>query len=1269
MSDTIVSLSNNQVKSTRPLLRIEALTPPSQSSVSSTSPDSNSSVSDLSDKEANSSPDINIPKCCLSNGTFVDDFCNTALPQDNIFCSASMNLNQTFIATQVDGSGNCWNENLSLMSNRETGLDEYQTVNKETRDGSGSAVTSPDSAGRESPLSSGETSQGGSTENDCCSLSSGEMLIRSNSHGQDQSLLVVSFLDESFIPLAAGHPESPAESNLLSTTLPDVLEKFTERVTEENTDYSCLGMTFTQADLPTEKSDMATSNSVTLPSENEEGLLMTFLCESSSADCGIEVPFASVDAELVPCLPGVFTPEQGTTLLSTLSATQQTDLDIYTSTPVQPGSLMPSLPSFPESPCTGNAYSPVLHTPQQQVSVTANGLVAGLSSSISKVKEMEINKFPKSNFSSVKSKVVTKNRHRVSVPALVLKPSQANMNNKRIVAQSKAPIKSSPARFRSSAAVLSTTTEMVNDDQRLVNTEAANLGKPIIQSVNGAVDEPGTSSESPHYKHPVANKHASAVQCSDPISEVEQTTSDQVADTAALRPANQTLCFSSMRKKTNPKPTPKKGVLNKFDPRSDSASGKHKPPVLKMRTRCSSDSLSSSSRQSDIHVGLTKGNLSGSSLNKLTTNAQSKISPREVKRISLVAESSKSTKAGVSSDESRSRFWGQPSPRQSRGTPHSQPPAASPRTANMTSRRWQVAQSRDENRTSKAVGTPQSKQKSSMGSQRGPATRETSLGTASTTSIKPQLHGSRPPQTPTRPSIMGPPPTPSRLPRRTLGPSGTLAEASVHTELSKGSGSTHVSGRPPHKPSPFKTVLKARLITTPGKNIGPSLATSCKPAALIGKGSSNSLIGSLKRAASARLLRLTSSEPVDKSKPKATSRQQPPQQQAPQPNQPSGPPDVVPASVTEGEEKDQRLQQLTALLAASNCRFQAVAIVLQQTLSERDEATKQSSDLCQELASLRGELVCSVHSSERLEQEKDELRVALQDALQKLQEKHRDDMVELEQRLQDFYQAEWDKVHLTYQEETDKCKTLMQQQLEELKANHEAMKLELGSSHAEQLQSVKQQYDVSLEELSKVHNQELLSLEKTLKETGAALSGRIEELTVENNALIEKLAVVENRKKQLPETSQMSPQKDSHTLYLEQELESLKVVLDIKNKQLHQQEKKMMEIATLTEKNVKLDESLKKVQQENEDLKARLEKHYTRSRQLSTEQAVLHESLQKESIVNKRLSMENEELIWKLHNGDLSSPRKVSPTSTSQSFNLQSPHSPGALSSPAVSPR
>lgn len=45
-------------------------------------------------------------------------------------------------------------------------------------------------------------------------------------------------------------------------------------------------------------------------------------------------------------------------------------------------------------------------------------------------------------------------------------------------------------------------------------------------------------------------------------------------------------------------------------------------------------------------------------------------------------------------------------------------------------------------------------------------------------------------------------------------------------------------------------------------------------------------------------------------------------------------------------------------------------------------------------------------------------------------------------------------------------------------------------------------------------------------------------------------------------------QKDSHTLYLEQELESLKVVLDMKNNQLHQKEKKLMEMEKLVKTSV-----------------------------------------------------------------------------------------------------
>ncbi|XP_039974996.1 microtubule-associated tumor suppressor 1 homolog A isoform X2 [Xiphias gladius] len=1312
MSNETFNMSADQVESTVPLphggLQL-GLSPESHYSNSSMSPspDSDSSISNISDREASSSPEINMVECCLSEGSPVDNPYNTTLPQGDVFCGVSTNLNQTFIATPINGSLNFWNKNLSLLSNQKMASEKYQTFSKNTEDGSNIAASFPDCSGRESHLGSCETSRRGSTENDCSSLSSGEMVIRSNSFClEDQSLLVVSSLEESSISPASGRPALPAESNLLSTTLPDICEKFTEKVMDKNIGHPCLSMTFNQADnweLLTEENDMATCNSlVALPSENEVGLLMTFVCETSSADSGKEAQFASVEAEMLAHFPGAITPEQGKTFVSTLSAMQETGKDIHTSTPVQnTGNKIPSLPSFSESPCTGNASSPGLQPVKwQPVSVTPKHLVAGLPPSASKVRKMEIKKFPKSDLSNIKSKVITRTLHQIAVPGpdSQHKPSRLNVTNKQTEAHRTDTIRISPAKIRSSIAVLSTTTKMVSDTQRQMNTQAAKLGVTMIQSCgHTAVDGQGKSRASPPDHYTAVNKHASTVQCSNANSETEQEASSQVADTSVQHAGNQTFCFSSLEKspvrsgQRDPKPAPKKSMSNIIQVRSGSALGQGKPPVLKTRPRCSSESSSSSSRppkekkttlrfstsftipEAENYLGQTKpGNLNCSSQNKQDVQAEvtkgsAENSARAVKKISLVAMFSKSTAAGASWDESKSRFRGRPSPRQKGGAPLSNPPPVSPRLATLSNRQKQGTRDRDQCRASKAVGTPLSKQKKITGSQRAQAKGDPSHGTASAASFKPKLNGSQPLQIPTRSSLMGLPPTPvSRLPRKTLGTSRTLTD--VHSELSEGPGSTKVSGGAANKQTPFKSVvLKSRLISTPGRNTGQTLTTACKPAASTSKGAANSTVSPLKRTASARLLRLTSSGPVDKNKPTASSRQQHSQQQPSQPNQSHGPPDVVPASVAKGERKDQSTKQLRELLAASNRRFQAVTIVLQQTLTERDEAMRQCRELSQELVSLRGDLVCSIHSSERLEKEKQELRVALEDALQKLQEQHQKDVDELEQRLQAFYQAEWDKVHLTYQEEADKCKTLMEQQIGELKANHEAMKLELQNSHVEQLQCVKQQYEMSLEELRNVHNQELQSLDRTLKDAEASLSGQIQELTVENNALIEKLTAGENKRKELAEKSQ----KDSHTLYLEQELESLKVVLDIKNKQLHQQEKKLMEIDKLTEKNVKLDENLKKVQQENEDLKARMERHAALSRQLSTEQAMLQESLQKESKVNKRLSMENEELLWKLHNGDMSSPRKVSSTSTSpsHSFSLQSPRSSGLFSSPPVSPR
>ncbi|KGL79220.1 Microtubule-associated tumor suppressor 1, partial [Tinamus guttatus] len=370
---------------------------------------------------------------------------------------------------------------------------------------------------------------------------------------------------------------------------------------------------------------------------------------------------------------------------------------------------------------------------------------------------------------------------------------------------------------------------------------------------------------------------------------------------------------------------------------------------------------------------------------------------------------------------------------------------------------------------------------------------------------------------------------------------------------------------------------------------------------------------------------------------------------------------------TKCENQSGIILQLKKFLSSSNQKFEALTIVIQHLQSLRDEALRQHKELSQELVNLRGELVTTSAACEKLERDRNELQAAYEGFVQKLNQQHHKDLAELEERLKQFYTAECEKLQSICIEEAEKYKAQLQEQVDNLNVTHENFKLELESSHSEKVEELKKEYESSFSGkyfvFKKAHEAERKSLQDSFKEKQELLEKKIDELKCENYSLNEKLKSEEQKQLAKEKATPKNPQ----IMYLEQELESLKAVLEIKNEKLHQQDIKLLKMEKLVENNAILVDKLKKFQQENEELKARMDKHMELSRQLSTEQAVLQESLEKESKVNKRLSMENEELLWKLHNGDLCSPRKLSPSSPS--VPLQSPRNSGNFSSPAVSPR
>uniref|UniRef100_A0A8D2CYH3 Microtubule associated scaffold protein 1 n=1 Tax=Sciurus vulgaris TaxID=55149 RepID=A0A8D2CYH3_SCIVU len=364
---------------------------------------------------------------------------------------------------------------------------------------------------------------------------------------------------------------------------------------------------------------------------------------------------------------------------------------------------------------------------------------------------------------------------------------------------------------------------------------------------------------------------------------------------------------------------------------------------------------------------------------------------------------------------------------------------------------------------------------------------------------------------------------------------------------------------------------------------------------------------------------------------------------------------------TKCENQSGFILQLKQLLSCGNVKFEALTVVIQHLLSEREEALKQHKTLSQELVNLRGELVAASTTCEKLEKARNELQTAYEGFVQKLNQQHQTDRAELENQLKEFYTGECEKLQNIYIEEAEKYKTQLQEQFDNLNAAHETAKLEIEASHSEKVELLKKAYENSLSEIKKSHEMEKKSLEDLLCEKQESLEKQINDLKSENDALNEKLKSEEQKR-----ISEKANLKNPQIMYLEQELESLKAVLEIKNEKLHQQDIKLMKMEKLVDNNTALVDKLKRFQQENEELKARMDKHMAISRQLSTEQAVLQESLEKESKVNKRLSMENEELLWKLHNGDLCSPKR-SPTSSAIPF--QSPRNSGSFPSPSVSPR
>ncbi|KAI4897256.1 hypothetical protein NFI96_024626 [Prochilodus magdalenae] len=1177
------------------------------------SPESLRSTSSLSHGSTDSTDDVEMAEDCITEDTFTKNLIRKAVlqsdntPKVDLVKSDNSNCNQN-MTLMVSGlqNGSAGSECAKLPADIH-GLIVKNKVPETHLDSPDQEVVVPGSV-KQSCCGSDERSS---------SVSSGEMVIRSNSFllHESEPLLSVSLLEES--------SHSPSDVGLMPGLLPDVCEGLVNNVISasgKDTKHQGFGDTFIQSTNQTfimEEEVFQTASGSLVPQRgigDSRTLHLTTGVDRSECVTPVHWNRSNTEAQRFQGRASgspYSTPAEGKTFQ--LAASEELDIsgNVQTSTPVQSLSsktfCLPSLSDSSLSKGKGELGSPVAQVIQEQPSSVSLKPKTPLTAP-TKCKS-EVKKFAKPDFSNVKSKISSR-------PSSALKPSSVAV----------VKVSSNISRQINKIQATKTPHSMQRKTSPTKTTPAISSNSTVTLTCSSLKKDQRVRSSTCHEATP--------------------------APKARLRTWSETSTSSKAAKEEPSEKEPQvRRTLKAFTTIKPSSelSGQNPTERAKLAEK---HSASGEEKQEDGSLSVSRK----PQKNTLKTHASQLAEP-------------------APSDWSKGRLGPQPSSSRAGGAPAARAPAANLRQLPSSASKLKPGTTGKNGCVSADMPSPRNKLSTSGGNPK----MRLSEGTGA--EVSGGAHS--------RHTLTAAPPhnSASKLPVKSRGQLKSTSASSGHAKPDYVEPSS-VFGKPPGaRTASVRTRLQSlppRASSSGCKNTSASSQTTVRSSASVLKTPASPrhirLIGALTEhgAEQARkcfyYLLLESgvcrreeqnTATFDKGKAKTTSRSQ-------QQGQANGHPDLVPPETKPRgveyfkalcEKKNQTIQQLKTSFKTSNRRFEAITIVVQNLCAEHQEVVKRRQELSQELLNLREELVSSVQSCDRLEQEKEDLRTAFDGVLQKVQEQHRSDLADLEERLKTFYSAEWEKVHQTYQEEADKCKAQMEQQLEELRAKHETLRRELEASHEEKVESLKHHYEESFDELKQSHDQEMNTLEKALKDTESTLSNQIEELTTENSLISERLKAEEDRRKELAEKCQ----KDSHTLYLEQELESLKVVLDIKNKQIHQQDKKLMQLDKLMEKNVKLDESLKKVQQENEDLKARMDRHAALSRQLSTEQAVLQESLQKETKVNKRLSMENEELLWKLQNGDLSSPRKTSPSSPS--ITLQSPRNSGLFSSAPISPR
>ncbi|MED6286235.1 hypothetical protein CHARACLAT_003803, partial [Characodon lateralis] len=361
------------------------------------------------------------------------------------------------------------------------------------------------------------------------------------------------------------------------------------------------------------------------------------------------------------------------------------------------------------------------------------------------------------------------------------------------------------------------------------------------------------------------------------------------------------------------------------------------------------------------------------------------------------------------------------------------------------------------------------------------------------------------------------------------------------------------------------------------------------------------------------------------------------------------------------EHQERQLKSLRDELKRASLGLDAFIITTQHYCLKNEASEKGQSKLSLDLQKAREEMTSHSVRWERLQQDKTALEVAFERELQELQVQQETELAAVEEGLRKCHAAEVEHLKAEHRLEMEELTTQQQEQMEEVTVNHQAAMQELRDMHNITMATLHEEHARTMRDLRKAHEQQKLLLEEDFEKLRLSLQDQVDTLTFQNQSLKDKAKRFEEALRKSTDEQiigALAPYQ-----HIEKDLKSLKEVVEMKNQQIHQQDKKISDLEKVAQKNVFLEEKIQLLQQQNEDMKARIDMNLVMSRQLSEKNANLQESVEKESTEKKRLSRNNEELLWLLQTSPLMSPAS-SPLHRSSFSTSPVPSSPPFSSSP-----